>query len=569
MYKAIGEKRINFAGLLFYVLFAFAAILVFWKCRYGYASLDEAFYPTIPYRLFLGDSLFYDEWHLSQMSGVIMYPFISLYVLLKGSLDGMILTARYMWAALQCCAGLFLYYRMKKYTETGAALAAVCFTLFSPFGIMYPSYYAMGNLFLLVCLILLLTTERKIYIQCAVAGIFLAAAVLCNPYIIFIYLVYAFLVFVNHIAGKYGRTISGHPVLGLDIYIYISIGAVAIAVIFLGFVFSRTTVAAFLEALPAIFADPEHSYTFSFKVYKYFQSIANACGMVSFAIYVLFSGLFCLCLLDKKRIEHKEVYFSLASALTLSLMVVLFSKKDINFPMWSINVLALFIFLISYDKRIKEVFFILWLPGMAYSFCANLSSNDHFYSISAASAVASVGSIIMLLIFVGEEIKGRKFRKKLMCTITVFILLFQLSSQAYLRYKLVFWDNDIELQNYLVKDGVEAGLIVSRERYDSYYQQLKSLPLLSTYSPEKVLYLSDTTWFYLAHEYEFACYSAWLSGVNETTIERLKLFYLLNPQKIPDAVYCERQYQPYAERFCEEFGYKADIYKDCIILVPE
>ena len=57
-----------------------AAGFLFWKCQFGFGNIDESFYITIPYRLFQGDALFLQEWHLSQMAGVITMPFVAAYV---------------------------------------------------------------------------------------------------------------------------------------------------------------------------------------------------------------------------------------------------------------------------------------------------------------------------------------------------------------------------------------------------------------------------------------------------------------------------------------------------------
>ena len=42
---------------LFLILLIPLSVLLFVKCRYGYASRDEAFYLTIPYRLCQEDAL--------------------------------------------------------------------------------------------------------------------------------------------------------------------------------------------------------------------------------------------------------------------------------------------------------------------------------------------------------------------------------------------------------------------------------------------------------------------------------------------------------------------------------
>ena len=42
------------------IIYGAVIIALFWKCRYGYAQLDEAFYPTIAYRFLQGDLILYD-----------------------------------------------------------------------------------------------------------------------------------------------------------------------------------------------------------------------------------------------------------------------------------------------------------------------------------------------------------------------------------------------------------------------------------------------------------------------------------------------------------------------------
>ena len=51
-----------------------------WKSRYGLGIYDEAFYLTIPYRMCHGDKLFLNEWHVSQLSALLQYPLMKLYL---------------------------------------------------------------------------------------------------------------------------------------------------------------------------------------------------------------------------------------------------------------------------------------------------------------------------------------------------------------------------------------------------------------------------------------------------------------------------------------------------------
>ena len=60
--------------IVFTVIGCAAGVFLLWKCRYGFANMDEVFYLLTPYRLCQGDALFAGEWHLSQMSAFLVYP---------------------------------------------------------------------------------------------------------------------------------------------------------------------------------------------------------------------------------------------------------------------------------------------------------------------------------------------------------------------------------------------------------------------------------------------------------------------------------------------------------------
>lgn len=61
-------KKIRYNDMIVFCgLFIFISIAILCKCRYGYAHLDEAFYPTIAYRFIQGDFILYDEWNNTQL----------------------------------------------------------------------------------------------------------------------------------------------------------------------------------------------------------------------------------------------------------------------------------------------------------------------------------------------------------------------------------------------------------------------------------------------------------------------------------------------------------------------
>ena len=85
---------------VFFMLLGLTAVFFCWRCRYGFAEADEAFYPTIAYRLTQGDRLLVDEWHMSQLSSVLYLP-VLLYPA-DGGTAGIYLALRYLYVAVQC-----------------------------------------------------------------------------------------------------------------------------------------------------------------------------------------------------------------------------------------------------------------------------------------------------------------------------------------------------------------------------------------------------------------------------------------------------------------------------------
>ena len=50
--------------IVFTVIGCAAGVFLLWKCRYGFANMDEVFYLLTPYRLGQGDALFASECHV-------------------------------------------------------------------------------------------------------------------------------------------------------------------------------------------------------------------------------------------------------------------------------------------------------------------------------------------------------------------------------------------------------------------------------------------------------------------------------------------------------------------------
>lgn len=73
-------EKYSIYNILYVALFVIISSLLIWKCRYGYTTLDEAFYPTIADRFIQGDAIFSEEWSNTQLSNLILIPILKCYI---------------------------------------------------------------------------------------------------------------------------------------------------------------------------------------------------------------------------------------------------------------------------------------------------------------------------------------------------------------------------------------------------------------------------------------------------------------------------------------------------------
>ncbi len=81
-------------------------IFLIWRCFFGFANVDECFYLTIPYRICQGDKFLVHEWHMSQLSGLLLVPLMRVFFIFSDGTDGIVIVFRLF---LLSFGGLHLY----------------------------------------------------------------------------------------------------------------------------------------------------------------------------------------------------------------------------------------------------------------------------------------------------------------------------------------------------------------------------------------------------------------------------------------------------------------------------
>ena len=530
-----------FAAIVFIASWCF----LFWKCRFGFGNIDEAFYLTIPYRLCQGDSLLVNEWHLSQTSGFLLLPAMRLHMLIFGSTEGIILHFRYLYTAVWGVSAAFFFYRLKSYTFWGAAIASLMFMIYAPFGIMALSYNSMGILFLLNTIIIAFTAKKHLRVQYVFAGISFAGAVLCCPYLAAVYVLFAVtaLIAIRLCKGENRRIIK-------EFLIWTTVGCALLAAIFAVYVLSHAPLSDIIKAFPTMMQDPEHPpMTLLTKFIIYISAILHSAPHLKWM--AISTILLIICGMRFKRLRGIFLIGICCVALWY-LYPLAFQKRYLNYVMLPLTLIGIYCGFTTNSKQIRGLF-IGVLTGLLYTFCIHMASNQAFFAISSAATVSSVISAVMLPMYITEITQEPENKIPKICTVlpSVLLILCLLGSETLLRYNSIFWESSkISDENILLEKGPEKGIFSNTARTDEYQRQYeKARPIFEGQYGKNVLFLSDITWYYLCGNIRSCAYSSWLSGVTEDTVQRLVTYYEICSEKLPDVIFLEDIAIPYIETF--------------------
>ncbi len=525
------EKKQNIVWL---VLFAASLALMLWKLPYGFGGDDEGFYLTVANRLTLGDRLFTDEWHLSQLSSFFLYPFARIFKALTGGTDGILLASRLLYFFCHSAVAAVVYLRLRKYGAL-SALGSIFLLIFTPFDMMTCSYNTIAIDALALCGAFAASYKKAA--DMIAAGAFFACAVVCCPYLAFAYFLFAVTCIVYRAAyRKTGLGFFDFKQLSLKSLWLATIGVGIIFALFVIFLLTHTSVKEIIESLPGLFSDPEHpgySIFYFFKHYLYCIATSHAYALVPMGIYV---ALLAFLAFDKRRKNHAPVYIAVSaavSALWLALFIPQLVEKNYNAV--TVPLLPLgFTAYILLDNKPRAMFDFIFALGIIYSLCVCSTSNMGYDILAIGFSVVNVANLIFVGMLIGE-LTGKKERRifSAVCFIPVAMLCAMMLT---VKINHCFWDaNPAELDSVL-ETGPAKGIITNTYFKESYESIIADM---SEYEGKNgnILIYSQQAWEYLAADMPYASFSAWLSGLDEKTDTRLELYFSMNPDKAPDYIY--------------------------------
>ena len=546
--KAQRERadKYKWQDFLFVALMLGGLIFAFWKCSYGFGGNDEAFYLTVPHRLSMGDAFIRDEWHLSQLSGFLTLPFVWLYTTIMQTTDGIILAARIVYVIFHAVVSTVIYTRLRKYGYLSVIACALYF-IYTPYNIMAMSYNTMGLDFIALTGAIMGTADYTKKLPIIISGLCFAASVLCCPYLAAGYILYALCVLVHlFIKNKNTKLIFKSDLFAVKTFIYFTLGVAILAAAFLIFALSRVSIGEIFENLPYLMTDPEHpSIPFTTKISSYFRTIFDCHSHFKYAIYAYAIMLIAM-IFDKNRKLHRSLYLIATSAIVI-FCYILFMPQLTTIYYNAIMFPLIFIGITSYilcDKKPKELIASLFSLGIIYSFSICFSSNQYFYVISMATSATNIASMIFLGQLIREmnespdNIEYALWVKRSSFACVVLMLLIQSGMQITSKAEHCFWESGMNTLTSKISTGPAKGIYTNPNNCYVYENVYADLQDYKGKQSDNILFLTDKTWCYLAVEnYSYGTLSAWTPEGNQSTIDRLRMYYSVNPDKKPTYIY--------------------------------
>lgn len=551
MLKAKDRKNdiIFAAGILILAVFSF------WRARYGADAYDEAFYLTIPYRMIKGDVLFLNEWHGSQLSAFLLYPFVRLYLALFKSTDGIIQWFRYTYTFVNAAVSCLAYSRLRRFGGS-AVVGVLIYYLFVPYNISALSYNSMGYMFILLSSVFFATNFDGKKIIYLISGVFFACAVLCQPTLVAFFAI-AFVAVIVYSAFKKDTEY-------LKIGGMFSVGCAIPALPVAAYLLIKIKISDIISSIGMITSDPEHDYTFAESLLNAFYSYYRKPYFI--AVGCAFVAMLALALILKKK--GKPIYFPIAATFAVGLFFIYRVYSDRNFSYINYLYFPLIFSGITAiigikDKSVKRYFTV----SLVYSFIhlfSFVSSNQYAFVMTPAMMPAYIASVIVCDKYI-EEIRATL--KKSAVTAYKAVMAVSLCAVvalcAYYRYESVFsysGQRTVKEMTSQINSGCYSGILSSEDVYNEIEKYKADFAKCGFSENDKVLILSKRTWLALENRGRLAQYSAWLSGIGENTLDRLNEYYRLNPDDKPEYVYiCKDEAEAYnydAQILTSGTGYK-------------
>lgn len=555
-------------GQKYFDIFAFSvlALLTVWCVVNMYYStgfsVDEAFYLTIPKRILAGDGLLTDEWQLSQLSSVLLLPFVWLWYAIKDSAEGM-----YMFFAVLFCVvrGLFcctVYALMRKYRYF-SLLAAACLSQYATLNYNSLSYNTIGlfSAVLLMCLCVRLS-EKPDNITTGICGALYAVLILCNPVALALFPAYCIAVAVflfrkgreKNIRpnNKKAKKSEKHYLFTLRGFISFVIGILPVFIYFCIILFRNSSLKDIILSLPYIMQDPEHMVLADGSGENTVQGLGMLTELtdnLGIAVFIIAILLSVCCLVCKKFCPKICLPMATASVVILFVSAQVyyyspaFETENPGLVYFAFSLEGVLLYFIG-DRKNKFVFYSFICGGFFYAFCMEVSSNLG-YQAHINGYIASLPGVMILL---SDCLKNKDCEEKtnIINSVSVFVsLCFVFIALGFYSIGIngyVFFNRSDSI--YEIPSGYYQGKKMERTEYSNYVFLKSDISALDELAEEgdKVLVYANLPQAYLeTDKLDMATMSGWLfidlQLQSDSAEQRFFAYYEMYPENTPDWIY--------------------------------
>lgn len=516
----IKENKKLFAGILFLLFIVFT-----WRQFYGFNKNDEIFYISTVYRFFQGDAMLVDEWNNVQLFAFITYPLYWLVRLFHDSNEGIVLIFRIAYLVFQAAAAGYCYWRMKRFGWV-RILPALFYFVTTPYNINSLSYNTLAFGFVLLVLVTLACMEEWKLRDSILCGIFTAGAVLANPYVVLLFIVYGILCAVFTLYHKHiGQ--QTEVVLSFRHFFWMGVGAFFVCVLFFVFVFSRGSLEEILESFAYIVMDSERQKSFWEKFAKYFIRIHRY-----YKVLVYTTGILLLLkMADRKNKIPSAVYVAVDILVAIPYIIYygfFWEMVGINYMLIPLAFPGLTAYVVA-EKKDRKLFYGWYVPGLFYTVLAHFATNTGILTVSASYMIVSAAS--MLLIW--QAVKEVDKKPLYLCFGA--ILAVQFLACVWQRVIYVWGDEHLEYLTCELTEGPMKGIHTSAENEHLYVDVLQDMEDLQLTKEDKLFVVGIAPWMYLNTEAECGAYSTWETLETDPLIP---IYYEIRPEKLPTVIYC-------------------------------
>ncbi|MBQ8970325.1 MAG: hypothetical protein IJ073_03315 [Lachnospiraceae bacterium] len=530
-----------------YIILAAGFAVLFFRAFYSFCWSDESFYFSTAWRFYQGDSIFRHDWFPTQLSGVILLPFLSLYLAFShGSAEGLLLYFRLLYLLFSFGSSVAAFRILKKhFGELPALASALCVLFYAHLNIATLSYYTISvQCFFLAQLNIyhwekLGQLNRRVSLRYLIlAGFFYALSVLALPTMVVGYVLTLLIFVILSLVSKINpSTAFSAGVRKAELFVvwkYTFFGILLPAVLFFVFLLTNVSIPDFIQNIPYVLTDEEHGTSLVYPMKKFFIGINEVYGRFAHLGYLLILICFGIAVYQALRSNSRLILFVIDILLFIAYFIKGFGHT--GYIQTALCLTALPLFFLT-RERDYAAFFTFFVNGLVFSLVYSYSSNGYLYILAMGHFIASIAGIKFIVDFVKENLEAPALSSGLaqaVRTLCVLVLLSVTLETMVLRVINIYRDAPFSELTEKIEEGPAKGLYTTKKHLDLYKEVYDTLITDCQSDTADSIFISKLLpWGYLCTDLRVGAPTTWRTELGS---ERLREYYELNPDRIPDLV---------------------------------